>query len=86
MPLNPLPDRWRDFGWHVVEINGHSVRQIYNALMLAREIHDRPTAIIGHTTKGKGVSFMENESSWHGNSPNDQQLAQAIAELEGGGA
>ena len=83
MPLSPLANRWRDFGWHVVEINGHSVRQVYDALMLAREIHDRPTAIVAHTTKGKGVSYMENKAHWHGNAPNDQQLEQAIAELEG---
>ena len=83
MPLNQLANRWRDFGWHVVEINGHSVRQVYDALMLAREVHDRPTAIVAHTTKGKGVSYMENKAHWHGNTPNDQQLKQAIAELEG---
>ena len=83
MPLNALSSRWRDFGWHVVEINGHSVRQVYDALMLAREVHDRPTAIVAHTTKGKGVSYMENKAHWHGNTPNDQQLKQAIAELEG---
>jgi transketolase len=86
MPLTSLASRWRDFGWHVVEINGHSVRQVDDALMLAREIHDRPTAIVAHTTKGKGVSYMENQARWHGNAPNDQQLEQAIAELEGGEA
>jgi transketolase len=86
MPLNALAARWRDFGWHVVEINGHSIRQVYDALMLAQEVHDRPTAIIAHTTKGKGVSFMENDSRWHGLAPSDAQLEQALMELEGGRA
>ena len=83
MPLNPLAARWRDFGWHVLEINGHSIRQVYDALLLAQEIHDRPTAIVAHTTKGKGVSYMENKAYWHGNVPNDDQLAHALAELKG---
>ena len=83
MPLNPLAARWRDFGWHVVEINGHSIHQVYDALVLAQEIHDRPTAIVAHTTKGKGVSYMENKAYWHGNVPNDDQLAHALAELKG---
>ena len=84
MPLSPLASRWRDFGWHVVEINGHSIRQVYDALMLAKEIHDRPTVIVAHTTKGKGVSYMENDSHWHGMAPDDAQLEQALGELNGG--
>jgi transketolase len=81
MPLEPFADKWRAFGWAVLEINGHSIRQVLEALDLAAEIHDRPTVIIAHTTKGKGVSFMENDSSWHGVAPNDAQYAQALAEL-----
>lgn len=84
MPMAPLAAKWRDFGWHTVEINGHNVREVYEALMLAREIHHLPTVIIAHTTKGKGVSYMENDSHWHGVAPDDEQLAQALVELEGG--
>jgi transketolase len=81
MPLEPLADKWAACGWRVVEVNGHAVREVVEALELAREVHDRPTVILAHTTKGKGVSFMENQSYWHGNVPNTEQLAQALAEL-----
>jgi transketolase len=81
MPLEPLPDKWKACNWHVLEINGHSIREVAQALELAGEIHDRPTIIIAHTTKGKGVSFMENQSYWHGNAPDAGQLKQALAEL-----
>jgi len=82
MPMEPLADKWRSFNWEVVEINGHNMRQILEAIDLALEIHNRPTVIIAHTTKGKGVSFMENRSQWHGIAPNDAQLEQAITELK----
>ena len=81
MPLEPLADKWSAFGWRVVEVNGHEVRQVADALELAAQIHDRPTIIIAHTTKGQGVSFMENQSYWHGNVPNAEQLKQALTEL-----
>ncbi len=81
MPLEPLKDKWSACNWHVVEVNGHSVREVAEALELAGEINDRPTVIIAHTTKGKGVSFMENQSYWHGNAPDAGQLEQALAEL-----
>jgi len=81
MPLEPLADKWRACGWHILAINGHSIREVAEALELAGEIHDRPTMIIAHTTKGKGVSFMENQSYWHGNAPDASQLKQALTEL-----
>jgi transketolase len=81
MPLEPLPDKWKACNWYVLEINGHSICEVAQALELAGEIHDRPTIIIAHTTKGKGVSFMENQSYWHGNAPDAGQLKQALAEL-----
>ena len=81
MPLEPLAAKWNACGWHVLEINGHSVRAIAEALETAGNIHDRPTILIAHTTKGKGVSFMENQAYWHGNPPNAAQLQQALAEL-----
>jgi len=81
MPLQPFVDKWQAFNWKVLEINGHNMRQVLEALDTADEIHDRPVVIVAHTTKGKGVSFMENDSRWHGTPPNDQQYAQAVAEL-----
>ena len=81
MPLEPLIDKWRAFNWAVLEINGHNLRQVLEALDTASEIHGRPTIIVAHTTKGKGVSFMEDRSYWHGVAPNDGQLAQAETEL-----
>jgi transketolase len=83
MPLEPFGDKWRAFGWAVLEINGHNVRQVLDALDMADEIHDRPTVILARTTKGKGVSFMENDARWHGVAPNDAQYVQAMAELSG---
>jgi transketolase len=81
MPMEPLPDKWRACNWAVLEINGHNMRQVLEALDTAAEIHNRPTVIIARTTKGKGVSFMENKAHWHGIPPNDEQYAQAVAEL-----
>ncbi len=83
MPLEPFGGKWQVFNWGVLEINGHNMRQVLEALDMASEIHDRPTVIVAHTTKGKGVSFMENNSRWHGIPPDDAQYAQAIAELRG---
>ncbi len=84
MPLEPFADKWRAHNWAVLEIDGHNVRQVLGALDTAGEIHDRPTVIIARTTKGKGVSFMENDSHWHGVAPNEVQYRQALAELKGG--
>jgi transketolase len=81
MPMEPLMDKWRAFNWNVLEINGHDVRQVLEALDTACEIHARPTVIVAHTTKGKGVSYMEDKSYWHGVPPNDAQYAQAVQEL-----
>ena len=81
MPMEPLAERWRSFGWKVLEVNGHDVRQVADALLLAYQVHDRPTIVIARTTKGRGVSFMENNSFWHGNVPNADQMEQALAEL-----
>lgn len=81
MPLEPVVDKWRAFGWRTLEIDGHNVRAILEALDQAANIHDCPTAIIARTTKGKGVSFMENRSEWHGGAPNQEQYEQAMREL-----
>jgi transketolase len=81
MPLEPVVDKWKAFNWAVLEINGHDMRQVLEALDTAREIHNQPTMIVAHTTKGKGVSFMENDAYWHGVAPNKIQLQQALAEI-----
>jgi len=83
MPLEPVIDKWRAFNWAVREIDGHNMRQILDALDEANQIHNRPTIIVAHTTKGKGVSFMENLSKWHGRPPDSEEYARAMAELEG---
>lgn len=84
MPLEPLADKWRAFRWSVIEINGHNIRQVLEALDMAGEIHSQPAVIIAHTTKGKGVSYMENDSRWHGAVPKADQYQQALAELRKG--
>jgi len=81
MPLEPLVEKWRAFNWNVLEVNGHNLRQVLEALDTACEIHGGPTVIVAHTTKGKGVSFMENRAAWHGAAPDDAQLRQAEEEL-----
>ncbi|MFZ7101325.1 MAG: transketolase [Peptococcaceae bacterium] len=81
MSPEPLADKWRAFGWEVLEIDGHSFAQIEEALNTAKTIKGRPTMIIAKTIKGKGVSFMENQAGWHGSAPNAQQVEQALKEL-----
>ena len=83
MPMEPLVDKWRSFGFTVLEINGHNPIQILDALDTALEIHSQPAVILAHTTKGKGVSFMENSSKWHGAVPTEPQYWAARRELEG---
>lgn len=77
----PLPEKWRAFGWEVIEIDGHDVEQIIEAVAKAKNVKGRPTVVIAETVKGKGVSFMEAEVDWHGTAPKDDQKEQAIAEL-----
>ena len=84
MPTEPIADKWAAFNWHVIEIHGHNMSAILNALDEADEIHARPTVVIARTTKGKGVSFMENSPHWHGGIPNQEQFDTAMAELRKG--
>ena len=81
MPIEPLVDKWRAFGFQVFEIHGHNCREILDGLDHALEVHSRPVVLLAHTTKGKGVSFMENNAYWHGNVPNAEQYRQAQQEL-----
>lgn len=80
--LDPLTDKWRAFGWEVLEIDGHDLEAILGALKAPRD-PAKPRAIIAHTIKGKGVSFMEDQLPWHYKSPNDEQFALARQELGG---
>ena len=84
MPTEPIADKWASFNWHVSEIHGHNMAEILDVLDLADEVHGRPAVIIARTTKGKGVSFMENAPEWHGGIPNDGQFRAALAELQEG--
>jgi transketolase len=81
MSLEPLADKWKAFGWNVLEIDGHSMRQILDAAKQARETKGRPTVVIAHTIKGKGVSFMENNLAFHGKSPTADETRRALREL-----
>jgi len=82
MNTEPFPEKWRSFGWHTMEVDGHDLDQIIAALREAKTIEGKPTAIIAHTTKGKGVSFMENKAEFHGTAPTSEQAEQALRELE----
>ena len=84
MQIEPLADKWKAFGWHTIEIDGHDYAQILNAYDKAEEIKDKPAIIIAKTVKGKGVSFMEHTSAWHGKAPDKEQSIQAIKEIEQG--
>ena len=77
----PIPEKFAAFGWHVITIDGHDFDQIEAAFAEARKVKGKPTAIIQHSVKGKGVSFMENQVSWHGAAPNAEQYQQAKEEL-----
>jgi transketolase len=81
MGIEPLADKWCAFNWHVLEINGHDIKQILQALKKARETKGKPTVIIAHTVKGKGVSFMEGNVDFHGKAPSPQETEQALKEL-----
>lgn len=81
MNVRDLRAKYEAFGWHAVDVDGHDVVAIDQALCEARDEKERPSALIAHTTIGKGVSFMEDQSSWHGVAPNDEQLAVALADL-----
>lgn len=83
MNPEPIPDKFKAFNWNVIEIDGHDYNQIFNAIDLAYESKDKPNMIICKTTKGKGVSFMENDPSWHGTAPTKEQCEAALIELEG---
>jgi transketolase len=81
LALAPLADKWRAFGWDTVEVDGHDLAALEKALAAAKRSDGEPTAIIAHTVKGKGVSFMEDDNNWHYRIPTASELAQARQEL-----
>jgi len=81
MNLEPFMAKWAAFKWEVIEINGHDMQQIIDAIQQAKEVKGRPTVIVAHTIKGKGVSFMENNVEWHGKAPNKSETEIALREL-----
>jgi transketolase len=81
MPIEPVADKWRAFGWHVVEIDGHNMTEIVEALEGAKTFKGMPTIVIARTIKGKGVSFMENVVDWHGKAPCREEAEQALEEI-----
>ena len=82
MNTEPLADKWRAFGWNVIETDGHDIAKMVAALDQAKSIKGKPSVIIAKTVKGKGVSFMENKAEFHGKPPTKEQAAQALKELE----
>lgn len=82
MDLEPLKDKLKAFKWNVLEIDGHNFEEMENAFNIARETKGKPTYIIAHTIKGKGVSFMEDNIEWHGKAPNEKETELALQELE----
>ena len=81
MSLEPLLDKWRAFNWNTLEIDGHDFPAILKALDQAEQFHEGPTIIVCQTTKGKGVSFMENRWEWHGKAPTTEEGERAIHEI-----
>ncbi len=81
MPLEDLAGKWRSFGWHVQEIDGHNIESIQDAVGMAKAITNRPSVVIAHTIPGKGVDFMEYDYHWHGMPPNSEQAKEALKEL-----
>jgi transketolase len=83
--LEPLGDRWRSFGWNVLEINGHEFGEILEAFEGFNREKSKPTVIIANTVKGKGIDFMEYDNNWHGKAPNKEQYMEAMLQLNKAG-
>ena len=82
MNVNPIGEKLKSFGFEVIEIDGHNYQEITQAFEKARNITGKPTAIVAHTIKGKGIYFMENQVAWHGKAPNEEQYKIAMEELK----
>ena len=82
MPLEPFQDKWRAFGWHVIDLDGHDIAALQRGFVEAASTKGVPTVIIANTIKGKGVSFMENNPKYHGVAPTPQEVELALKELQ----
>ncbi|MBL7072041.1 MAG: transketolase [Candidatus Omnitrophica bacterium] len=82
MNMAPLGDKWKSFGWNVIECDGHVFKEIMNSLDKAQGAKGKPTVILAHTVKGKGVSFIENQARWHGIAPKKDELEKALKEID----
>jgi transketolase len=82
MPLDPLADKWKSFGWHVIELDGHDIEALQKGFAEAAATKGKPSVILASTIKGKGVSFMENNPKWHGSAPSADDLKKALEELQ----
>lgn len=82
LPLEPMVDKWDSFGWNVTRLDGHDLQTVQDALTDAKQDHGRPHCIIADTVKGKGISFMEGNNEFHGRAPTDEELEQALEELD----
>ena len=82
MDLEPIEDKWRAFGWHVIRADGHSIPALQKAFAEAAATKDKPSIVVAHTIKGKGVSFMENNPKFHGTAPTKDEAALALKELQ----
>ena len=82
MNIQSIADKYRSFGWNVIEIDGHNLDEVDAAYAKAKQEKEKPTAIIAKTVKGKGVSFMENLAEWHGKTPTKEMVEKAIAEID----
>lgn len=81
MDTDPLGEKYRAFGWHVIKVDGHNFEQLLKAFNDARQVKNKPTLILARTVKGKGVSFMEDKVEWHGKAPDEDETNQALKEL-----
>lgn len=81
MNIYPIEEKFKSFGFETINIDGHNIEEIIKAFEIAKKVKGKPTAIIANTIKGKGVSFMEDQASWHGKAPNEEQYKVAIEEL-----
>lgn len=81
MSSYPIDEKFKSFGFQIINIDGHDIDEIIKAFEVAREVKEKPTCIIAKTIKGRGITFMENQAGWHGKAPNEQQYEQAIGEL-----
>ena len=82
MPLEPLAAKWRAFNWNVIEVDGYEYLQLIEAFRLAEGVKNRPTIIIAHTVKGKGISFMEWSPHYHGTAPSKEKMSDVLSELK----